>query len=280
MKKIAIIGVGLMGGSLGIALKNGTNKKQYNIIGIGRNEKKLRKAKKLNAVDSFSVDISSVRDADIVFICSPVDTVTDIYKIVSKYVKKGAVVADIGSTKENIEKEINVLRKKNKNLPEFVGCHPMAGTEHSGIDYAKDDLYYDATTIITSNKNSKGTKIVAEVWKDVGCKVVYMSAKQHDKYAAFTSHLPHIIAFVYYKIFKEKSAKNKDINNLIAGSFKSITRVAKSSPEMWMPIFLNNKNNLKELSKQLCKEIKLFTDTFNDTKKLKNFLAKGKNENQ
>lgn len=273
MKKVAIIGVGLMGGSLGLALKTDKNKNQYNIIGIGRNAKKLQRAKKLGAIDSFSVDISSVHDADIIFICSPVNTVVNIYKTVAKYAKKDAVIADIGSTKETIEKEIKSLRKRNKNFPEFVGCHPMAGTEHNGVEYAKADMYNGANTIITSGKNTKGTKIVAKVWKDAGCKIVYMTAKEHDKYAAFTSHLPHIIAFVYSKMFKEKSKKNKDIENLIAGSFKSITRVAKSSPEMWQPIFSDNKNNLKILSQQLCKEIKLFTDSFNDTKKLKKFFC-------
>ncbi len=274
MKKIAIIGVGLMGGSLGLALKrlNDKNKNQYEILGIGRNEKKLQKAKELGAIDSFSVDISVLRDSDMVFICSPVDTVVDMYKSVSKYLKKGAVVADIGSTKENIEAKIKALRIKNKNLPEFVGCHPMAGTENNGVEYAKKDLYDNAVTVITSDKKSKGTKTVAELWKNIGCKVIYMSAKEHDKYVAFTSHMPHIIAFVYYKMFAEKSLKDKNIQNLTAGSFKSITRVAKSSPEMWLPIFLNNKNNLKILSQQLCKEIKTFTDSFNNTKKLKKFF--------
>ncbi len=275
MKKIAIIGVGLMGGSLGLTLKrlNGKNKRQYEILGIGRNGKKLQRARKLNAIDKFSVDISSVGESDIVFICSPVDTIVNIYKTVSKFVKKGAVVADMGSIKDNIVKEISVLRKKNKSLPEFVGCHPMAGTEHSGVDYAEAGLYKNAVTVITSNKNAKGTKAVAKVWKDAGCKVVYMSSKEHDKYAAFTSHLPHIIAFVYYKIFKDKSLKDKNIKNLIAGSFNSITRVAKSLPEMWIPIFLNNKKNLKVLSQQFCNEIKNFTISFNDTRKLKKFLA-------
>ena len=275
MKKIAVIGVGLMGGSLGLALKrlNGKNKKQYEILGIGRNGKKLLRAKKLGAVDSFSVDISSVNDADIIFICTPVDTVVDVYKTVAKYVKKGAVVADVGSIKENIEVKIKALRKRNKNLPEFVGCHPMAGTEHSGVDFADENLYESAVTVITSDKNAKSAKTVAKIWKDAGCKIVYMDAKKHDKYVAFTSHLPHIIAFVYYKIFKEKSLKDKNIKNLAAGSFKSITRVAKSSPEMWLPIFLNNKNNLKNLSQQLCKGIKLFADSFNDTKKLKKFFC-------
>lgn len=274
MKKIAIIGVGLMGGSLGLALKryNGKNKKQYEILGIGRNKKKLQKAKKLGAIDGFSVDTASVCDADIIFICSPVDTVVDIYKTVSKFVKKGAVVADIGSIKGSIENDIESLRKKNKNLPEFVGCHPMAGTEHSGVDFAEAHLYEDAVTIITSNKNAKGTKAVAKIWKDTGCKVIYMSATDHDKYAAFTSHLPHIIAFVYYKIFKEKCNKDKNIKNLVAGSFNSITRVAKSSSEMWIPIFLNNKKVLKVLSQQLCNEIKNFVTDFDNEKRLKKFF--------
>lgn len=274
MKKVAIIGVGLMGGSLGLALKrlNGKNKKQYEILGIGRNAKKLQGAQKLGAIDSFSVDISAVKDCDIVFICSPVDTVADIYKTVAKFVKKSAVIADLGSIKESIEVKIGSLRKRNKNFPEFVGCHPMAGTEHSGVDYAEENLYEGAITVITSNKNAKGTKAVAKIWKDAGCKIIYMDAKEHDKYVAFTSHLPHIIAFVYYRIFKEKSLKDKNIKNLTAGSFNSITRVAKSSPEMWLPIFLNNKKNLKTLSRQLCTEIGNFVTNFDNSTKLERFF--------
>ncbi|MCR4662283.1 MAG: prephenate dehydrogenase/arogenate dehydrogenase family protein [Endomicrobiaceae bacterium] len=276
MKTVAIIGVGLMGGSLGIALrhisKNGS--RQYEVVGIGRNIKKLQLAKDKNAVDCYSTDIAAVKCADIVFICSPVDMIVDFYEKVSKFVNKKAVICDIGSIKFNVDTKIKQLQQKNKDYPSFVGCHPMCGIEQNGIEYASLDIYNNANVVITANPKDKNTKTIAKLWKDVGCKVLFMSAKEHDETVAFTSHLPHIIAFSFYKMFREKKVKNKNIENLVAGSFKSLTRVAKSSPQMWIPIFLNNKNNLKQLSNELCKQIKLFTDTFKDEKKLKEILDK------
>jgi prephenate dehydrogenase len=283
MKKVAVIGVGLMGGSLGIALrhvlKNG--KRQYEVIGIGRNLKSLQLAKDKNAVDYYFTDISCVSKADIVFICSPVDTIVDIYKTVSKFVKKNAIVADIGSIKFNVDEKIKRLRANNKSFPDFVGCHPMAGIEQNGIEFASIDIYNGATVVITSQKQTKNVKTISKIWKDIGCKLIFMSAKEHDECVAFTSHLPHIIAFNFYRMFKEKNDINKNIKNLVAGSFKSITRVAKSSPEMWIPIFLNNKNNLKVLSQELCDQIKLFIKSFEDENKLKEILYKSiKNEDK
>ena len=274
MKTVAIIGVGLMGGSLGIALrhilKNGS--RQYEVIGIGRNIKNLKLAKDKNAVDSYSTELSSVKCADIIFICTPVNTIVNFYKEISEYVNNKTIVCDIGSIKFNVDNKIKQLQ--HKNSPAFIGCHPMCGIEQNGIEYASLDIYNNATVVITSNPKEKNTKIISRLWKDIGCKTFFMSAKEHDETVAFTSHLPHIISFSFYKMFKEKKDKNKNINNLVAGSFKSLTRVAKSSPEMWIPIFLNNKKNLKILSNELCKQIKIFVNSFSDEKKLREILDK------
>ena len=276
MKTVAIIGVGLMGGSLGIALRHITKngQRQYDVIGIGRNIKKLKLAKDKNAVDSYSTNIDVVKCADIVFICSPVDMIVDFYKEIAKRVNKNTVVCDIGSIKFNVDNKIKQLQQKNKDFPSFVGCHPMCGIEQNGIEYASLDIYNNANVVITANPKNKNTQTIAKLWKSIGCKVVFMSAKEHDETVAFTSHLPHIIAFSFYKMFKEKNNKNKNIESLVAGSFKSLTRVAKSSPQMWIPIFLNNKNNLKILSNELCKQIKEFVDTFGKEEKLKEILNK------
>lgn len=276
MKTAAIIGLGLMGGSLGISLrhlvKNG--QRQYEVIGIGRNIKTLKHAKDKNAVDSYSTNISVVSCADIVFICTPVDKIVEIYKEVAKYVDKKAIICDIGSIKFNVDNKIKQLQKRNQNYPVFVGCHPMCGIEQSGIEYASLDIYNNATVVITSDVQDKNVKVISKLWKDIGCKILFMSAKERDEVVAFTSHLPHIIAFSFYKMFKDKNVKNKNISNLVAGSFESLTRVAKSSPQMWMPIFLNNKSNLKFLADELCKQIKQFVGCFDNEKKLKEILYK------
>ena len=276
MKTVAVIGVGLMGGSLGIALrhlfKNGS--RQYDVIGIGRNIKNLKLAKDKNAIDSYSTDISAAKCADIIFICSSVDTTVDIYKKIAAFANKKIIVCDIGSIKFNVDTKIKQLQQKNKDYPAFIGCHPMCGIEQNGIEYASLDIYNNATVVITANPKDKNTKIIAKLWKDIGCKTFFMSAKEHDETVAFTSHIPHIIAFSFYKMFREKRGKNKNIENLVAGSFKSLTRVAKSSPNMWIPIFLNNRDNLKVLSEELCKQIKDFVGTFGNEEKLKEILEK------
>ena len=162
MKTVAIIGVGLMGGSLGIALrhilKNGS--RQYEVIGIGRNIKNLKLAKDKNAVDSFSTELSSVKCADIIFICTPVNTIVNFYKEISKFVNNKTIVCDIGSIKFNVDNKIKQLQ--HKGSPAFIGCHPMCGIEQNGIEYASLDIYNNATVVITSNPKEKNTKIFAK----------------------------------------------------------------------------------------------------------------------
>lgn len=278
MQRVAILGVGLMGGSLGIALRNvyKNEKREYFVLGVGRKIENLKMAKKKGAVDEFSTNIEDIKNSDIVVICYPVDMIVDTYKQVAKIVSKKTIVIDIGSIKFDIEKSINNLIKKNKDFPEFIGCHPMAGIENNGIQYAKKDLYNNTYVIITGNKNN----LISKMWKDAGCNLVFISAKQHDEIVAFTSHLPHIIAFNFFRMFKQKNIKNKQFQNIIGGSFNSITRVAKSSSQMWLPIFLGNKNNLQKLTKEFCAQIEKFSRTFNNEKNLKKLLDKSiNNEN-
>ncbi|MDD5021365.1 MAG: prephenate dehydrogenase/arogenate dehydrogenase family protein [Endomicrobiaceae bacterium] len=278
MQKVAILGVGLMGGSLGMALKNvyKNKEREYFILGIGRKIKNLKIAKQKGAVDEFSTNIEDIKNSDIVVICYPVDMIVDTYKRVAKIVSKKTIIIDIGSIKSDIEQSINNLIKRNKEFPKFIGCHPMAGMENNGIQYVKKDLYKKTNVIITGNKNS----LISKMWKDVGCNLIFISAKKHDEIVAFTSHLPHIIAFNFFRMFKQKNSKNKQIQNMVGGSFNSITRVSKSSSQMWAPIFLGNKNNLQKLTKEFCNQIGKFSRTFNNEKNLKKLLNKSiNNEN-
>lgn len=267
---IVIIGVGLMGGSLGMALRQ----HKYKVIGIGRNLKKLQIAKKTGAVDCFYTDIKYATNADIIVICLPVDKIVETYKKLAEIVSSNAVICDIGSVKYNITKKINKIIKANKNYPHFVGCHPMAGTEKSGIINASPDLYFKKTVVITDKKENKKNLPVVKMWKNVGCNIVYIQPKRHDELVAFTSHLPHIIAFSFYKAFKEKFKKYPEIKSVTAGSFESLTRVAKSSSEIWLPIVKENKQNLKKLISEYSKQINLFSESFGNEKKLKILIDK------
>jgi len=275
MQRVAILGVGLMGGSLGMALRNVTQNKErkYFVLGIGRKIQNLKIAKQKGAVDEFSTNIHDIKDCDAVFICYPADMVVDSYMEVAKIVSKKTIIADIGSIKAKIQNTINNLISKDKKMPLFIGCHPMAGIEKNGIKYAQKELYKNTNVIITGKKNN----LVTKIWKDIGCNIIFMPAEKHDELVAFTSHLPHIIAFNFFRMFKEKNSKNKQLKNIAGGSFGSITRVAKSSPDMWLPIFLGNKKNLQKLTKEFCEHMRKFIQTFNDKKNLHKLLRKSVN---
>lgn len=278
MQRVAILGVGLMGGSLGMALRNVyiNKEREYFVLGIGRKIRNLKTAKQKGAVDKFSTNINDIKDCDAVFICYPADMVIDTYKKAAKIVSKKTIITDIGSVKLNIQKTIDALTIKNKNLPLFVGCHPMAGIEKNGIQYAQQNLYKNTNVIITGKKNN----LITKIWKSIGCNIIFMSAEKHDELVAFTSHLPHIIAFNFFRMFKEKNSKNKQLKNITGGSFGSITRVAKSSPDMWLPIFFGNKKNLQKLTKEFCDHMRKFIHTFNNKKNLHKLLRKSiNNEN-
>ena len=276
MKTVSVIGVGLMGGSLGMALR----RHGYKVIGIGRNLKKLQIAKKIGAVDLYYTDMKYTANSDIIVICLPVDKIVETYKNLAKFVSNKTVICDIGSTKYTIVKDIKKFIEKNKNYPYFTGCHPMAGTEKSGIINAVNNLYNKKSVVITDKKENKKIKSVVKMWKDVGCNIVYMSPQKHDELVAFTSHLPHIIAFSFYKIFKDKLKNNAQIKAVTAGSFESVTRVAKSSSDIWLPIIDNNARNLKKITKQFCNQMNLFTKTFGNKNKLKKLIDKSINDNK
>lgn len=274
-KKVAIIGLGQVGGSLGKALKLKPDK--YFVIGIDKDASVLKTALKIAAADKTSLSPEAAKDADIVVICTPADTIARIYKSLSNIAKAGAVITDAGSVKESVERQITGGGRSTKRrnafslrLP-FIGSHPMAGKEKNGIMSADAYMYKDAkVVIINSDKRLlKYERQVANLWKDAGSKIVKMRAKEHDGLVALTSHLPHIIAFALNKIYKRTQNKNPNAGALAAGSFKSMTRVAVSSADMWAPIFQMNSKNVGKYLKAFIKEMRIFEKSLSDKKKLK-----------
>ncbi|MDR1122609.1 MAG: prephenate dehydrogenase/arogenate dehydrogenase family protein [Endomicrobium sp.] len=267
---VSIVGLGQIGGSLGLALKNKTLKDRYYVTGIARKKETLKAALKIGAVDDSSLSLTSARNSDIVIICTPVDTIVSIYKKLVKIVKKNTVITDSGSVKYSIEREINDINSRVS----FVGSHPMAGRAKNGLRSASADMFKNAKVIITPGRYGKFEKIVSKVWKDTGAKIVKMSAKDHDELVAFTSHLPHVIAFSLNKAYKKIKKKNPYIDDLIAGSFKSITRVSVSSADMWAPIFVSNAKNIDKCLDEFIKEINIFKKNLNDKRKIKKEILK------
>jgi len=278
MKKInvAVIGAGQMGGSLGLALKSKALKGKYYIIGIGRTEKNLKTALKINAIDEMSLSFDSAKNADVVVICTPVDTIVPIYKKLAKIVRPNAIITDAGSVKESIEKQINSTSRFSLSTLPFVAVHPMAGRESNGIASADAEMFKNANVVITGSikKSLKNEAKVASMWKAAGAHIINMPAKKHDELVALTSHLPHLIAFSLNEIYKEKKKKNPAIEKIAAGSFKSATRVANSSADMWAPIFAANSGNITKHLDAFIKELNTFKKVLKNKDKMKKEILK------
>lgn len=249
--KVAIIGVGLIGGSIGLALKN-SKLKDIRIIGIGRNPERLKLALDLNAIDEMTTDSrSGVKDADIVFICLPVGLIAKTAEDIMHYCKKTAIITDVGSVKEVIVNEIekHTSHRKSKKLPEFLGGHPIAGSEKTSVKYASPDLFKNAVVVLTptSKNTAAALKKIKELWRCMNAKVKIMSAKKHDRVIAYTSHLPHMIAFALVKA----------VNHLeFAGSsFRDTTRIVSSDPSMWADIVSENRENIMKAIDEFKKEL-------------------------
>ncbi|MCM8786478.1 MAG: prephenate dehydrogenase [Candidatus Omnitrophica bacterium] len=231
IKKISIIGVGFMGGSLALSIKKSFP--QISVWGYARNLTSYNKLKKLNILDKVECDLKAlVSDADIVILATPVYLIIKYLKKIANFLKKSTIVTDIGSTKELITKYAKIYLPKNVT---FVGCHPLCGSQKSGANFSDPNLYKDAICIVTTPFKKYGVSIIKELWETVGAKVVFISPSLHDKIISTFSHLPHIIAFSLINVANQKILK------FAPQSFKDLTRISASSPSVWKDIFLTNK---------------------------------------
>ena len=232
--KVAIIGVGLMGGSIGLAIKKKGLAKE--VAGVFRHKATLDKALKRKAVDKGYMNIKDgVKGADLVILATPVSSIVRVAREVIKYAAKGAVITDVGSTKEWI---VAQLEKASKGSSvNFVGSHPMAGSEHNGVEFSRDSLLEEAPCIVTraSRTDNSALSKVVNFWKRLGGRVKVMTPSQHDRSVALISHLPHIIAFGLAGAVPEKDMA------YAAESFRDTTRIASSDPNLWADIFITNR---------------------------------------
>ncbi|MBI5195522.1 MAG: prephenate dehydrogenase/arogenate dehydrogenase family protein [Nitrospirae bacterium] len=252
-KRVAIIGVGLIGGSFALALKKyGFTGK---IAGTGRKKENLVRAKGRGLIDEYSTSASeTVSDADLIVLSTPVGQFQDIFKTIRKNIKAGAIVTDVGSVKAEA---IKILKPLMPPGVSFVGSHPIAGKESSGIDNAAPDIFKGARCIITpapDTDKSSLEKILA-LWTALGSKTSLMSPEQHDWIFAATSHLPHVIAYALINTILDL---NQNTLPHSGPSLRDMTRIALSSPELWRDICLYNKENiLKSLNQFLSSIIHL-----------------------
>ena len=237
--KIGIVGLGLMGGSFALDIKSAYPKSR--IFGSDISKKNQDRAIELDLIDE-SIDLSEFNEMDIILISIPVDKSLDVIPKILDIINQKTLVFDVGSTKHAICSSLN----NHPNRGNFLASHPMAGTEFSGPDAAIKGLYINKTNIICEvEKTDIGIREKAlEIFKLLNMKVIYMDPKPHDVHVAYVSHLSHISSFVLGKTVIEKEKNEKNIFDLAGSGFESTVRLAKSSPETWTPIFLQNKKNI------------------------------------
>jgi len=230
--KVAIVGTGLIGGSIAQAIKK--HRLAYEIIGVSRHTKSLLLAKKMGAIDRGSQDINIIKDADLVILATPVNTIINLAPKISKIVSKECVVSDVGSTKEQIVKILE------KIFPNYIGSHPLAGSEKRGIVNANPKIFKDSLCILTPTKNTNKNVLnkLNLLWKRVGAKTILLSPQAHDKILSFVSHLPHIIAFSLINNIPKEYLK------FASTGLKDTTRIASSESELWTDILLSNRKNI------------------------------------
>lgn len=255
MKNIYIIGVGLIGGSLAIDIK----KKYPEVVihGISRKESTLDEALELNLIDK-KATLDDISNADLVIISIPVDATVKLLPTILDKIPDTGLVVDAGSTKEAICKAVENHPKRRN----FLAMHPIAGTEHSGPGAAIPNLFVGKTNIICEVEKTtfKLQEKALELFKSIGMRIRYMNPEAHDKHIAYVSHLSHISSFMLGKTVMDKEKNERDIFDMAGSGFASTVRLAKSSPEMWTPIFKQNKQNVIETLEEYINNLTQFKD--------------------
>ncbi len=247
--KVGIVGLGLMGGSLSLALKK--HSKDYYFIGLDHNEEHCAQALELGLVDEITTSLETLKTCDIIFLSIPVDGIISVAKQLGSLPSKCTVI-DLGSTKEKISLSIPSEIRHN-----FVAAHPMTGTEKFGPTAALEDLYTDKVVVLCDMKKSgkHQENVAKKLFSDIGMNIVCMGSKEHDRHAAFISHMPHALSYaIANSVIKQEDSES--IIALAGGGFKDMSRIAKSSPNMWEDIFRQNKSNVLEAINSFQSELK------------------------
>ena len=246
--KLAIVGVGLIGGSLALALKEAGV--VGHVVGIGRGLPNLETALRLGVVDSFTRDLAEgVTDADVVFLATPVQSLGSVARQAMPHLKSGAIITDGGSVKQAV---IDAIEPHLRPDVHFVPGHPIAGTENSGAEAAFASLYHDRRCILTPTEKTadKALELIRRMWQRVGSQVVVMEVDKHDRVLAAISHLPHMVAYALVNAVGAYDRYDENVLEYSAGGFRDFTRIASSDPTMWRDIALTNRQALIEMMEQ------------------------------
>ncbi|GAA0541689.1 prephenate dehydrogenase [Chitinophaga japonensis] len=238
-----IIGVGLIGGSLAITLRE--KGMVSRVIGVDQQESNLQKARELNIIDEAASLEDALQRAKLIVLAIPVDALLQLLPAVLDKVQPHQVIVDMGSTKEKILQ----LVAGHPNRGRFVAAHPMAGTEYSGPEAAIPDLFTNRTMVLCDvmNSDEDALELVENLVDALQMRLVYMNAREHDLHTAYVSHISHITSFALALTVLKKEKEQGRIFELASGGFESTVRLAKSSPDMWVPIFKHNRSNVLDV---------------------------------
>lgn len=240
--KTTVIGLGLIGGSIALDLKRA--RLASALVGMDLNPEHGRKSLELGLVDSLATEDESLSNSDLVVLAIPVNALSKLLPLILDVVKKDAVVIDTGSTKSLICRAV----ANHPNRSQFVASHPIAGTENSGPDAAFHGLFKNKTNIICEAEKSseKALAVAGKVFDALGMNTIFMEPEEHDKHVAYVSHLSHVSSFLLGQTVLDIERDEKNIFALAGSGFASTVRLAKSSPDMWAPIFEQNAEYLSQ----------------------------------
>lgn len=251
---ITVIGVGLIGGSMALGLKElGFAKK---VIGVARDAGSLATALKLNLIDEALPLEEAVKKADIIYIAIPVDATINVVLQVMDLITDKQIVVDAGSTKFALCDAV----KNHPMRKQFVATHPMWGTEFSGPEAAVKGAFAGRACVICEKEKSSeaALQVVEKLYKDLSMHIIYMNAASHDVHAAYISHISHITSFALANTVLEKEKEEDAIFEMAGGGFESTVRLAKSNAAMWAPIFMQNKENVLDVLNEHISQLRKF----------------------
>lgn len=266
---VSIIGIGLIGGSLALALKE--KGIAQTIIGVDDNEVHRQKALGLRLVDEIHSLDYAISISDLIIVAIPVGGIMNLLPSILDKVER-QVVIDVGSTKEGIVAAIQDHAKRNR----FVATHPMWGTEYSGPEAAERNAFVNKATVVCNKEDSDAdaVQVVEEMYRKLGMHIMYMNAKEHDLHVAYVSHISHITSFALANTVLEKEREENNIFELASGGFESTVRLAKSNPATWASIFKENKENVLEVINEHIVQLNRFKESLekNDDEQLESLM--------
>jgi prephenate dehydrogenase len=258
---VAIVGTGLIGGSIGLGLKK--SGLATSIIGIGHRKVSINKALKIKAIDEGTTSIEkAAKQADIIILATSVNLIPDYAKKIIPLMKESAILTDVGSTKDYIVSQVTkeMKSKSGEGRSSFIGAHPLAGSEQRGIDSARSDLFEGSVCVLTPTdlNPKKDITRLSNMWKALGARISIMTPSKHDEILALVSHLPHFVASSLAGVIDEKHWK------FAASGLRDTTRIASGDPDLWLSISKQNKQEIIKALKCFSKEVE---GTINDLEK-------------